>query len=239
MIGNGIMKSIGRVLAAVALTALVVGCDRSDEQREFQWFPDMYSNPAIKAQETYAFYEDNNGMRMPPANTVARGEGKRPYPFSIPEREKARVLENPVPLTRESLETGKKYFNIHCRPCHGVVGSGDGLVTQVHRENGFVVPPSLYSDKIRDEWKDGEIYHNITMGQGQMAGYGSRITEENRWAIVHYVRALGVAANPTEEDLETAQRRGLDAQSEDDPYKVLDPTKQLYLGSMKPKYGSE
>lgn len=217
-----------------ATAAALSSCYRDPERRELQFMPDMYRNPAVKAQESYAFFKDGSGMRMPPEGAVS--VGYRPYPYDIAEREKARVLENPLEPTRENFMLGKKYFNIHCRPCHGVVGSGDGLVTQVHRENGMPVPPSLYSDKIRGEWYDGEIFHVITKGQGQMYGYESRISVENRWAIVHYVRALGEAANPSPEDLEVVAQEGINVQEVDDPYREFDVNNQLYLGTMDQKY---
>ena len=37
---------------------------------------------------------------------------------------------------------------------------------------------------------DGEFFEVITYGKGTMPAYGPRISVEDRWAIVHYVRAL-------------------------------------------------
>ena len=37
---------------------------------------------------------------------------------------------------------------------------------------------------------DGEVFEYITNGKGTMPPYGSRLSVEDRWAIVHYVRAL-------------------------------------------------
>ncbi|MBM3960644.1 MAG: cytochrome c, partial [Planctomycetes bacterium] len=37
---------------------------------------------------------------------------------------------------------------------------------------------------------DGEYFDTITNGKGTMPGYGARMSVEDRWAIVHYVRAL-------------------------------------------------
>jgi mono/diheme cytochrome c family protein len=37
---------------------------------------------------------------------------------------------------------------------------------------------------------DGQIYHVITNGNGQMPAYASMISEEDRWKIVIYVRKL-------------------------------------------------
>jgi len=216
-------------LLAVAVASLA-GCDRDPERREIQFMPDMYFNPAVKAQEPNTFFADGSGMRTPPEGTVSRKF--TPYPYSIIEGEKAgKELENPVPVTAATLAMGRKYYNIHCKVCHGTVGAGDGLVTQAHREKGMPIPPSLYSDKIRNEWSDGLLYHTIKMGQGQMPAYGQRMTEEQKWAVVHYVRALGRAAHPTEADLAAVEKRGWtdQAQKLDDPYRAESKPLQLYL----------
>jgi mono/diheme cytochrome c family protein len=50
-------------------------------------------------------------------------------------------------------------------------------------------PPSLHSSKVKN-WGDGSIYHVITQGQNVMPSYAKQITSDERWAVVHYVRAL-------------------------------------------------
>lgn len=222
------LKSLTATATALLAAAVLAGCAPDPERRERQFMPEMYVNPALKAQEQYEFLRASQAMLTPPEGTIPRGFN--PYPFTVVEAEKAgQALRNPLPPTRDVLEIGRKYYNIHCALCHGVVGSGDGLVTQAHREAGMPIPPELYSDSIRDEWADGKLYHVITKGQGQMPGYANRIDSMHRWAIVHYIRALGEAAHPSERDLEIMQRRGLDPRTEDDPYKS-GADAQLYLG---------
>lgn len=227
------LSGLGMILAPVAAMlaiAVLTGCAPDPESRELQFMPDMYRNPALKPQESYEFFADGSAMRQPPEGAIARGFF--PYPFEIAERELAKGMENPVPVSLEAFQTGKKYYNVHCRVCHGTVGSGDGLATVVRNpQKGMPIPPELYSEKIMSEWSDGELFHVITMGQGQMPGYATRIDPEHRWAIVHYVRALGVAANPTEADLEAAEDWPT-PREDDDPYRTLGPGQQLYLGTM-------
>jgi mono/diheme cytochrome c family protein len=204
------------IIAAALAAVVLVGCKPNPERRELQFMPDMYESPSLKSQEESTFFKTGSSNQMPPANTEPRNF--QHYPFTIVEAEKARALENPLPRTKEVLDIGRKYYNIHCMICHGAVGAGDGLATQVHREAGMPIPPSLYSDKIKKEWNDGILFHTITMGQGQMPGYGSRITDVHRWAIVHYVRVLGEASSPTEEALQEVERRGLEAKKLDIPF---------------------
>ena len=79
---------------------------------------------------------------------------------------------------------GQKQYNVYCSPCHGFTGLGDGRVTP-----RFPEVPSLMSSKIKG-WKDGEIFHMITMGRGRMYPFANQIMPEDRWAIINYVRLL-------------------------------------------------
>lgn len=207
----------------MGMAVVVLGaCKPNKERREIEWMPDMYRNQAVKPQEENDFFKSGSGMLNPPAHTIPVGFTR--YPYRITEGAKAgEELVNPLPRTREVLEIGRKYYNIHCVVCHGPVGSGDGLATLAKREVGMPVPPQLYSEKIRTTWKDGQIYHTITMGQGQMPPYASRIEPIHRWAIVHYVRALGEAGAPTADDLKVAEEKGLKAKDEDAKNSTLIP----------------
>ncbi len=53
----------------------------------------------------------------------------------------------------------------------------------------WVPPTSLHDPRILD-MPEGQIYDTITNGARKMMGYAARITPEDRWAIVLYVRAL-------------------------------------------------
>ncbi|MCB2153688.1 cytochrome c [bacterium] len=189
-------------LALAALVLLVVGCDGRRETREVLFTPDMHFSPAMKAQEADPFSPTGSSMRMPPEGTVP--QGFEPYTITDAEADElASKLQNPLPRTWEVMKAGEKYFNIYCTPCHGE--TGDGMGTVITAQAGMPMPPSLFSDKLVDEWTDGRIFHVITRGQGNMPPYASRLSADRRWAVIHYVRALQRAAHPTEEDLAQAE----------------------------------
>ena len=141
-------------------------------------------------------------MRQPVAGTIPRGF----RPYSILTMDEAKLHLNPLPVNHETLVHGKQLFNVYCIVCHGRYGEGDGLV--VAKTNWprplFARPPSLQSDKIRD-YKDGQIFHIITMGQNLMPSYAEKLDPEERWAVIHYVRALYRAKHPTEADMKAAE----------------------------------
>jgi mono/diheme cytochrome c family protein len=157
--------------------------------------PDMSQSYAFKAQEELL---DKNGnatgksvMRMPVKGTVPRGFD----PYTIKDLEEAKSLENPVKMTKESLTLGRTAYNINCFPCHGKFGDGDGPVIKLATYNQRMPqPPSIHSNKV-SKWTDGQIFHVMAVGQGNMPSYASRMDKNTRWAVVHYVRAIQAARN--------------------------------------------
>jgi hypothetical protein len=146
--------------------------------------PDMVYSPAIKPQTGF--------MRVPVPGTVDRDQ--EIYHYLSPEEAGAH-LKNPLPVNRAVLLRGQAEFNTYCIVCHGPQGEGNGFVVPP-----FPRPPSLQTDKIRN-YPDGSIYHIIMRGQNVMPSYASQIAMNDRWAIIHYIRALQRAKHPTPEDL--------------------------------------
>ena len=106
------------------------------------------------------------------------------------EQEKRRIeAENaqsiPYPVTMQLLKRGQERFDIYCEPCHSPVGDGDGMVAR----RGFPHPPSYHIARLRQA-PDRHFYDVMTHGYGIMYSYADRVTPEDRWAIVAYIRAL-------------------------------------------------
>lgn len=166
-----------------------MGCG-THTQPNVIYMPDMVYSPAFKAQK-------EGSMRTPVKGTIPRGF--KPYAFAKEERDVAGPKSsNPLPRTKVVLLRGQALFNTYCIVCHGPAGEGDGTIVPK-----FPRPPSLQSDKVRG-WLDGNIFHTITMGQNLMPSYASQIGVQDRWAIIHYVRALQRSKHPTPEDLKIA-----------------------------------
>jgi mono/diheme cytochrome c family protein len=179
------------VLASVALLA-ATGCGKH-EKPNFIYMPDMVYQPSLKAQEEGA-------MRVPPKGTIPRGY--QPYAFShAANAEAAGSNRNPLPRDAKTFARGQQQFNTYCIVCHGPNGEGDGFIVPKYPR-----PPSLQSDKVRG-WADGSIYHVITMGQNLMPSYALQIAPEDRWAIIHYVRALQRSKHPTPEDVKAYEQQ--------------------------------
>jgi mono/diheme cytochrome c family protein len=128
-------------------------------------------------------------MPLPPVEGTVPITGIEPLvrviPSNYPVLDRA---ENPVPQTAESLEAGKKYFDIYCYPCHGREGAGDGPVNEK-----LFIAPSLLTERARD-LTDGMLHGIIRAGRGAMQSYAEGVRGDNRWHVVNYVRQLQGAA---------------------------------------------
>ena len=153
----------------------------------------MLEQPRLNGQAECSFFPDSSGMRPPAAGTVARGH--LPYLFKTPE-EAGAALFNPLPRTREVLEQGKKVFGIRCAVCHGSTGNGVS-----HLSAAYGAKPADLRAKTFQAYPDGTMFHVITVGKASMPAYGADIVEDDRWAVIHYVRALQRAQDAREEDL--------------------------------------
>jgi mono/diheme cytochrome c family protein len=153
-------------------------------------------------------------MRAPVAGTIARGhlgardpdpDVARLYVYLKPNKDF--VTKNPLPLTRANLDRGRERYDIHCAICHGGSGRGNGPVglrwpstspSSYLAEAGPVPFPDRRGadqkpDRIDERVQklvDGELFSVITNGWATMPAYGHQVPVKDRWAIIHYIRAL-------------------------------------------------
>ena len=109
------------------------------------------------------------------------------------------------------LERGRDRFNIFCSACHGLAGSGNGIMIQ----KGFTPAPSYFDERIVN-LSDGQIFHVITNGVRTMQPVGNQVPVDDRWAITAYVRALQRSRNGTMQDVPEDKRAELDTASADE-----------------------
>lgn len=191
---------LGRlVLAALMLAALgAAGCSHRKREPALEYMTNMAYGPRFAAQREDPLNPGYSLERPPVEGTVPRDY--TPYRFAQADTTEAVLAlgPNPLPRTTEVLGRGQRVYMTTCVVCHGEKGDGQGYIVPV-----FPQPPSLLSEKVRN-WPDARIFHVVTRGQNLMPSYASQILPEDRWAAIHYVRALERAAHPTEQDLAAA-----------------------------------
>jgi mono/diheme cytochrome c family protein len=198
----------------------------SDEPR-VQFIQDMAKQPKYREQMSDEQFADNRADRMPVNGTVARGEILNDDHFELgyywaadPKTGKQiatyyETFPDSIKLDQTFLQRGQQRFNIYCAPCHGLDGSGNGLVniraheTEVLAAGSSWVQPANLHDATPRSRPVGHIYNTINVGIRNMPGYGSQIPPSDRWAIVAYVRALQLSENAAPSVLTPDQQQGM------------------------------
>ena len=172
------------LLVALLLTGSV-GCW---EQWSNDWFPQMKWQPAIQAFERVEWQGRLEGF-LPPEGTVPITGGEADN--SMMTDDEAGTLVNPRPRSLASLQNGKLQYETYCITCHGPLGLGDGPVSIVGEIAGpFVgVLPIAGPASIAKVRSEGHIYNTIRYGRRRMPTY-RRISSEDRWDIVNYVKYI-------------------------------------------------
>ena len=152
----------------------------------------MLDQPRLDPQRPDRFFKDGFGMRLPVPETIMRGS----IPYTIKRQESAGILMNPLPGTEDVFNKGRKAFNTYCSVCHGILGNGAPTLTAAYGAK----PANLVSQQMIN-LPDGEVYHVIAAGRNAMPSYSADLDEDERWAAVHYVRALQRALNARDEDI--------------------------------------
>ena len=101
----------------------------------------------------------------------------------------ARAVTNPAPSTPQSIGKGKALFQKYCRFCHGEDAKGDGPQAPEGTH-----PPDLTDAKWDHGPGDGDVFAVIKDGVGpkfDMKGFNSKMTPQEMWSIVNYLRSLG------------------------------------------------
>ncbi len=152
----------------------------------------MSDQPRLDPQAESTFFKDGRGMRMPVAGTVARGF----LPFSFTTSDEAAGLVNPLPRTPAVLARGRTVFEQHCVVCHGPLGTGMPTLGAAYGAK----PANLQAPDFLPD-TDGMVYGVIVLGKNAMPSYAADLPEDDRWAVIHYLRALQRAQNAKDEDL--------------------------------------
>ncbi len=218
------VQVLRRTLLCALATLALTGCERGMHE--------MYDQPKYKPLTSSPLWANGNSSRpqvpgtqpysagalagvssgrmdrvalVPPAGPVS-GVGANGKPLAQAGAAAAPGYSNPLPITPKLLSRGRQRFNIYCAPCHSRAGDGDGMIA----ERGFPYPPSYHTAALRNA-PDSHFYKVITNGYGVMYPYADRISPDDRWAIVAYIRALQLSQHAPKSDLSEADLQKLGA----------------------------
>jgi len=184
-------------LALSITTALCLCVPERDVRRpNYDFLPEaqMSSSPAYASFSPNPKLADGMTLQLPPTGTIARGHMPLNYQPTLQDAVRAGMeLRNPISESDLSRrDRGSFVFANFCRVCHGPLGQGNGSITQV----GFPPPASLLADRAV-QMKDGQMFHVLTYGQGNMPAFKATLSREDRWNVISYVRMLQGPSTPT------------------------------------------
>lgn len=105
-------------------------------------------------------------------------------PWVVPEEIKK--LKNPIAPTESTLMAARGIYMDECAECHGEHGKGDGPKAMMHTP----APADLTDAGQMNKVTDGEIFYQISEGRKPMPSFKKRLTEEQRWGLVLFVRSF-------------------------------------------------
>lgn len=84
----------------------------------------------------------------------------------------------------ETLAEGQQIYEDNCQVCHGVDGSGE------------VLGAADFSDlRVVDDQAPRDFYLVVTQGKGSMPAWQGRLSQDERWAVIDYVRTFSYDPN--------------------------------------------
>ncbi len=155
-----------------------------------EWaFPGMKRQPKYKAQAASPFFADGRADRPLPEHVVSRDDLRADdhlYRGKDAAGAWARGFPAGLTVDMKFMEHGRERYTIYCSPCHSAVGDGNGVTKRYG-----LLPATFLDDRLR-QMAEGEIYNTITNGtqNKNMLPYADKLTPEDRWAVIAYVRAL-------------------------------------------------
>ena len=118
------------------------------------------------------------GFSIITGNVIAQ-----PKPWTAPAEYKTK--KNPIANDEASNKAGMALYNKNCASCHGKAGLGDGVKARMLKDF-----PGDFSGAAFQNQTDGEHFYKTKSGKGEMPKYEGKLTDDDIWNIVNYMRTL-------------------------------------------------
>ncbi len=158
----------------------------------FYLINDMDRLPSPRNQSLNEFFDDKINIRDVPEKSVPINAEY--YPFESVEynlAENRLIVRNN--RAKYNFLYGEHLFKVHCAYCHNYDGKGSGAIISrinlTEDEEGFPNPPDL-TDSVTIKKSDNRLFHIISAGQNLMMPINHKLSDDERWALVNYLRFL-------------------------------------------------
>ena len=126
-------------------------------------------------------------MRALPAGSIPLGSLNPMFG----DRAEAEALTNPKKGDAESIRKGKPLFGLYCEACHGEPKKTDYKPSHIQL-GAPNLADALYDEDASDGQTrtDGQIFRAIYFGNLIMPAVGWKISPDEAWDIINYVRSV-------------------------------------------------
>jgi mono/diheme cytochrome c family protein len=107
----------------------------------------------------------------------------QPKPWVVPANFKS--MKNPVAFADASTKAGQALYTKNCASCHGKAGLGDGVKARMLKEF-----PGDFSKAGFQDQTDGDHFYKTKSGKGEMPKYEGKLSDDDIWNVVNYMRTL-------------------------------------------------
>jgi mono/diheme cytochrome c family protein len=107
----------------------------------------------------------------------------QPKPWTVPANFK--TMKNPVAKGDASNKAGLSKYTANCASCHGKAGLGDGVKARSLKDF-----PGDFSKAEFQGQNDGDLFYKTKMGRGEMPKYDGKLSDDDIWNIVNYMRTF-------------------------------------------------
>ncbi len=112
-------------------------------------------------------------------------------------------LANPLPISIDTIDAGKRLWTRECAVCHGDAAHGEGI----YRESIEPVPPDFSAQADYADFTDGDYFWRVSEGVPwtAMPAWKMQYNSTQRWQLVTYIRTMftqSLAAPPKPPDTE-------------------------------------
>jgi hypothetical protein len=164
----------------------------------------MADQPHQRPLEPSNFFDDGMASRPIEPGTVAR-TGREQDSYLLSGKIDGKLADAfPFAITMEVLARGQERYEIFCSPCHDRIGTGQGMIVR----RGFTPARSFHDARLRAA-PAGHFFEVMTQGFGPMPSYANQLSEQDRWAVIAYIRALQFSRNARVSELPAPDREKL------------------------------
>ncbi len=135
----------------------------------------------------YARMKDQESVRTYEAQPPDMPKGTIPINggFTVLKASRPENLRNPLPSVPEVVEKGRISYGYFCIMCHGSNLDGNGTVGQ-----SFSPLPTDLKSPYVEQQSVGELFYKVSFGFKRQPPLADTVSEEDRWAIIRYVRSV-------------------------------------------------